>query len=150
VKRILYLVWVPVLALALWPLARPAAAPRCKPTSRFVVLSGGMVRDTLTKLVWQQQSSAATMNWADAKTYCASSGLRLPTVKELESLVDLTIANPGPTIDKTAFPGTPAEAFWTSSPYVGSTGGAWIVYFGGRGNSDAGDVGYPNRVRCVR
>jgi hypothetical protein len=148
VKRILYLAWVPVLALALWPLARPAAAPRCKPTSRFVVLSGGMVRDTLTKLVWQQQSSATTMNWADAKTYCASAGLRLPTVKELDSLVDLTVY-PGPTIDRMAFSNTPAEAFWTSSPYAGSSGNAWYVGFFD-GNSDCNGEGSYNRVRCVR
>jgi hypothetical protein len=149
VKKQFCFVWVPVLALALWPLARPAAAPRCKPTSRFVVLSGGMVRDTLTKLVWQQQSSATTMNWANAKTYCASAGLRLPTVKELDSLVDLTVASPGPTIDKTVFPNTPAEAFWTSSPSAIVSGLVWLVdlYNGYSAHID-GRSSY--RVRCVR
>ncbi len=104
--------------------------------------------DTLTKLVWQQQASTATMTWAVAKTYCPS-GFRLPTVKELVSIVDLTVASPGPTIDQTAFPGTPAEGFWTSSPSVGSSGDAWYVNFG-NGRQIFTVVGSYPRVRCVR
>lgn len=136
------------LLLATWTTGRTEAASRCVPNKRFVVLSGGLVSDTLTKLVWQQQASTATMTWAVAKTYCPS-GFRLPTVKELVSIVDLTVASPGPTIDQTAFPGTPAEGFWTSSPSVGSSGDAWYVNFG-NGRQIFTVVGSYPRVRCVR
>jgi hypothetical protein len=65
--------------------------------------------------------------------------------------VDLTVASgsTSSTIDQTAFPGTPAESFWTSSPYAGSSGYAWrINFFYGVSNDD--DVGISYRVRCVR
>ncbi len=122
---------------------------RCYPTSRFVV-SSGLVTDTLTGLVWQQQASAATMTVADAQSYCsaAGSGFRLPALKELESLVDLTVT-PSPPINQTAFPNTPADAYWTSSPYAGSSGYAWSVSFN-VGDSLSYDVGSILRVRCVR
>jgi hypothetical protein len=165
VKRTALLAWLSAVALALWPVAPPAAAPRCYPTSRSVAQTGGLVQDTLTQLVWQQDGSGTRMGcssggnlkctWAEAQAYCAGltlggvSGWRLPTVKELFSLVDFTIAYPGPTIDQTAFPNTPAEWFWTSSPYAGSSGYAWHVNFS-YGFSNYGDVGSDYRVRCVR
>ncbi len=122
---------------------------RCYPTSRFVVLSGGLVSDTLTNLVWQQQASTTTMTWAAAQTYCSSAGLgfRLPIVKELLSIVDFAVA--GPAINQTAFPNTPAEVFWTSSPYAGSSGYAWLGSFN-YGGAESADVSNSYRVRCVR
>jgi len=124
-----------------------------------------MVQDTLTQIVWQRDGSGTragcsgsgqlTCTWAEAQAYCSGltlggySDWRLPTVKELSSIVDFTVASPGPTIDQTAFPSTPATWFWTSSPYAGSSGDAWYVYFN-LGYSLYNDVGNGNRVRCVR
>ena len=148
------------LAVAAWPLARLAASPRCYPSSRFVVLAGGLVRDTLTQLVWQRDGSGTrtgcsggtlTCTWAEANSYCSSlgSGFRVPTVRELNSLVDLTVTS-GATINQTAFPGTPTDPpFWTSSPFAGLSGYAWFVYFGD-GSSGGKVVGSSYRVRCVR
>jgi len=135
---------------------RCVAGSRCYPTSRFVASSSGLITDTLTNLVWQQQASTTDMTWDDAKTYCAAtgSGFRLPTLKELESLVDLTVTLE-PTINQTSFPNTPGEAFWTSSPYApplapNTNPEAWIVFF---------SSGVPQRydetynyvmARCVR
>jgi hypothetical protein len=142
---------------------RCVGGSRCYPTSRFVVLSGGLVRDTLTNLVWQQQASTTLMTWADAQTYCsdAGSGFRLPTVKELVSIVDLTVTS-GPLINQTAFPGLPAnvisaaDVFWTSSPttdppvgYNDSSGSAWYVPFV-NGIAYSYGVGNSRGVRCVR
>jgi hypothetical protein len=114
---------------------RCVAGSRCYPTSRFVASSSGLVTDTLTNLVWQQQASTTDMTWDDANTYCAAtgSGFRLPTLKELESLVDLTVTSE-PTINQTSFPNTPGEAFWTSSPYApplvpNTNPEAWSVLF---------------------
>jgi hypothetical protein len=136
------------LFLATWTIGSAGAASRCVPNKRFVVLSGGLVSDTLTKLVWQQQASSTTMSWAGAKTYCPS-GFRLPTVKELGSIVDLTIGPPGPTIDQTAFPGTPGGSFWTSSPYAGSSSSAWDVSFS-TGYLTYNVVSENYWVRCIR
>ena len=103
---------------------------RCYPTSRFVV-SHGLVSDSLTDLVWQQLASTTDMTWSAAQSYCAAagSGFRLPTLKELESLVDFAVAYPGPTTDRTVFHDTPAHWFWTSSPDANSPGDAWFVSF---------------------
>jgi hypothetical protein len=68
--------------------------------------------------------------------------------------VDLTVTSE-PTVNKTLFPKTPAEAFWTSSPYLptlapNSGPEAWSVFF---------SSGVPQRydetysyvtARCVR
>ncbi len=96
---------------------------RCYPTSRFVALDGRLVRDTLTGLVWQQQPSITEMTWADAQSYCSSlgSGFRLPTLKEIDSIMDPTGSSGGP-IDNTAFPNAPTGHYWTSSPYTDPLG----------------------------
>ncbi len=137
-----------------WPVGslssvRCVRGSRCYPTSRFVA-AGGLVTDTLTNLVWQQQASSTTMTWTAAQSYCsaAGSGFRLPTLKELESIVDLTVTS-APTINQTAFPNMPVKGYWTSSPYpynrliqvfcVGFNGGA-------NGNYNVDDS---SGVRCV-
>ena len=136
-------------ALALWPLARTDAAPRCYPTNRFVVLAGGLVSDRLTNLVWQQQASTATMSWSEAMSYCTAAGFRLPTVKELRSIVDYSVPPPGPTINPKAFPNTPAEEFWTSTENRGFPDYSWFVSFkDGLVNSN-GTIN-ALRARCVR
>jgi hypothetical protein len=79
-------------------------------------------------------------------------GFRLPTAKELESLVDLIVLYPGPTIDQTAFPGTPAAqymAFWTASPCADPSGQSFVVDFM-FGYSPSAGVGSSYWVRCVR
>lgn len=140
--------------------ARCVRGSRCYPTSRFVVLGDGAVRDTLTGLVWQQQGSSTAMSWADAQIYCSSllSGFRLPTLKELDSLLDPTAAS-GPTLDK-AFADTGGAKYWTSSPYAGpyadAAGDARYgdFYVAGANNCEGGGqnwapVASKLMVRCV-
>jgi hypothetical protein len=140
---------------------------RCYPTVRFAVLDGGLVRDTLTELVWQQQGSSTMMTWADAQSYCSSlvsggSGFRLPTLRELNSLVDLTLTSE-PAIDNTAFPNAGPRAYWTSSPYngrypVGSSTNVRYGDFAFRYSNSCESSGSQNwtevtdklLVRCVR
>jgi hypothetical protein len=135
--------------LATWPLGRIEAEPRCYPLKRFVPLAGGLVSDALTGLVWQQQASPKNMTWAEARTYCPS-GYRLPTVKELTSIVDFTVTSP-PAIDQTAFPGAPRGPFWTSSPYAKTdVSAAWAVDFYTGSWTFSNADGNLLIVRCVR
>lgn len=135
------------LAVAMGALGTAGAAPRCYPKQRFVV-SKAEVTDTLTNLVWQQEVSTTRMTWVVAKTYCPP-GFRLPTVRELSSLVNLAVESPGPTVDQAAFPNTPEASFWTSTPSAASSSDAWAVHFNFGGSSPIA-ASTALFVRCVR
>ena len=125
------------------------ATTACYPSPRFTVQGTGSaatVTDAATKLVWQQTPSAATMVWEMAKTYCPNT-FRLPSLKELQTIVDHTVPPPGPTIYSSVFPNTPADYYWTSTPYTPGT--AWFVYFGYGGTNNI-TAANSYRVRCVR
>ncbi|MFC9947971.1 sigma-70 family RNA polymerase sigma factor [Streptomyces pratensis] len=113
------------------PNARGGGLPN--PAS-YTDLGNGTVRDNVTCLVWQQDAAAGTYTFSDAKQYCADldlagGGWHLPSRIELTSIVDTTRS--GPAIDPTAFPGTPVQFFWTSSPWAVTKEPlrAWIVNF---------------------
>lgn len=122
------------------------AAPDCV-APRFVP-NAGWVTDLATKLVWQQ-TFASARTWAAATDFCKTqgAGARLPSVKELITIVDETKRDPA--IDIQAFPATPADRFWTSSVVSGSSGLAWLVNFL---SGSTGNLGVTNTsaVRCVR
>jgi Protein of unknown function (DUF1566) len=75
-------------------------------------------------------------------------GWRLPTVRELQTLVDPS-RMADPRIDLTAFPTTPSAAFWSSSPVAGSPSLAWLVNFYD-GFANTYDKTTMVDVRCVR
>ena len=117
---------------------------------------GGTVYDTRTKLTWQRTPPTGTYAWADAKTYCASTvsaalggaGWRLPTIKELVTLIDYTQTS-GQTIDQNAFPTTSQNFFWSSTPHAGSASSAWLVTFSQAAPAPASRTAAFG-VRCVR
>ena len=114
--------------------------------------AAGIVKDTRTGLTWQREVGEAKHTWAAAKDYCANlslagGGFRIPTVKELLTLVEPTLARPA--IDRSAFPNTPAEPFWTATPGRRTAGTAWYVEFVSGGAQNPG-VNESYRVRCVR
>jgi hypothetical protein len=128
------------------PPARPDA-----PAQRYTV-SGGTVLDAATGLTWQQAVDETGRTWVEAKAHCAAldfagGGWRLPSMKELQSLVDDSLASPA--IDAQAFPATPLEPFWTATPVVQTPGSAWRVSFVHGYTYDASDY-YPYLARCVR
>jgi hypothetical protein len=144
--------------LAIIAVALPTSADANAPAGQYVVTAGGTgngtVYDTKSKLTWQRTVSSTTYTWADAKTYCAGvgaslggTGWRLPTLKELQTIVDYSQSIPS--IDSTAFPSTPATWFWSASPVAGSSSDAWGVSFS---DGDSGDsvVSDSSSVRCVR
>ncbi len=136
-------------ALGMLALSARAAAP----AGHFTDLGDGTVRDNLTGLVWQQGFSPSSQSQADSVLYCstltdlAGGGWRLPTVAELQTIVDESVSSPA--VDTVYFPSTPSETFWSSSvvtdvpfnarPVVLTTGAAY--------NSP---VSYGFRARCVR
>lgn len=112
-----------------------------------------LVRDSGTGLAWQRVAAAESFDAAAAREYCAGlvlgaeSGFRVPTMKELQTLVDDRHFEPA--IDVEAFPDAPSESFWSSSAWSGTTELAWYVRF------DSGGALYDvaresMRVRCVR
>jgi hypothetical protein len=141
------------------------AAPRAEanaPPGHFIIGAGGLagtVYDAKTKLTWQQTVTAAGYPWGSASTagtaqnYCgalplAGGGWRVPTVVELQSLVDYSQQG-GPYIDPTAFPNTPSAVFWTADVVVGSPTYAWFVGFNYGYVSNNVQTNTFN-VRCVR
>jgi len=101
----------------------------------------GTITDLDTGLMWKQEPSSA-MSWASALTYAEGlsfagySDWRVPNVKELQSLVDISRATASatttaPCINRTLFPAATATAHWTStSVKAGSPTAAWLVDFG--------------------
>ncbi len=131
------------------------------PAGHYVVTAGngtetGTVYDVKSKLIWQQMVPTSTYTWDTAQTYCSGVGAslggvgwRLPTVKELQSIVDLSQAA-YPFIDPSAFPSTPSATFWSATLAYGSGASyAWVVNFD-RGFTTYNSVSGTNNVRCVR
>lgn len=137
-----------VLAVA----AEGDSAARCYIVGRFQI-TGSSVFDGVTGLTWYQNVSPQQLTWSDAATYCSTQagGFRLPTVKELLSIVDYTkLPNSGAaTINPVAFPNTPTASFWTSSTLGTNPGSVWVVFFGD-GETFSGPPAGTASVLCVR
>ena len=132
---------------------RSASAQASSSIGRYTA-AGGTVYDHRTGLTWQRSTTLTEYTWVDAKTHCGGlgtslggSGWRLPTVKELQTIVDDSRVNPS--IDPTAFPAASSYDFWSSSPLVGLSDAAWEVRFD-KGNSYQWFVSSTYEVRCVR
>jgi Protein of unknown function (DUF1566) len=114
-------------------------------------------QDNVTNLIWSLQSGqgdwttyASTTLPADHNTgagRCGGTGWRLPTTRELLSIVDHSRVNPS--IDSTYFPATREGRYWTNDPYQPNPALAWYVNFGG-GDSYANNAANTNFVRLVR
>ncbi len=85
----------------------------------------------------------------NAAGYCGAKDWRLPTPDELHSLVDFSIAFPGPTIDTTWFTGAQTGSHWTSAPYRLEQYRARTIGFG-FGNVEDTIRSEPTPVRLVR
>lgn len=130
-------------------------APADAPAVTRYTLATATATDTVTGLMWERESASTTYTWAAAKSYCDALGLggfsdwRMPTLIELESIVNHEKFNPA--IDITVFPGTAPNGHWSSSPLASVASYAWVVHF---------NVGYTygndttlttsHLVRCVR
>jgi len=138
--------------------------PQSAPQERFIVSGSGTVTDKATGLVWKRCSegqsgsgcengAAATYSWREAVALAAATDFngsrswRLPTVRELGSLLEYQCTMPA--INLTAFPATPATNYWTATPYAGYVNGAWNINFND-GVHDNSSKNYRLYVRLVR
>ena len=115
-------------------------------------ITGGTVTDPNTHLIWQQAPDGTARTWDQAEAYCGGLPLaggrwRLPTMSELQSLVDETVKEPA--IDGAAFPNTPSEGFWAATPLAGMPPYRWFVSFD-RGIAYNAIPDHLYNVRCVR
>ena len=132
------------------------------PSSQYSIpeSKSAVVVDRKTKLIWERSPQTDLRSFADAQAYCASlqlegaTGWRLPTMRELMTIVDVRARNPA--IDRKAFPSTAyAEPYWTSTVY-GDTSGCknksctWLVDFGSGSAGPTSSTYNQGRVRCVR
>ena len=124
------------------------------PVPRFVDNSNGTVTDQLTGLVWLKNANAFnTRTWAQALADCAALAngqysltdgstagqWRLPSIRELKSLVCLQYANPPlantqGTAQWTAdqpFSSVQSGYYWSSTSHATNASSAWLVGFGG-------------------
>jgi len=104
--------------------------------------------------MWQQ-ATPGIYTWDQANTYCDDltlggySDWRLPTIKELSTLIDSSHPHPGPAIDTMFFPDTESSWYFSSTTFVGNSIQAWIDGF------NSGIVNYGNKstkyfLRAVR
>lgn len=132
----------------------------------YIENGDGTVTDTKTDLMWMQcaegqvgaecEGQVQEYMWNMAMSlpghlnqrggFVGYTDWRLPTAQELHSLVRL---DERPTICAEAFPNTPTDIFWSSTPVDAGGKEVWNVYFGsGSMGSNAGDNAYA--VRLVR
>jgi hypothetical protein len=102
-----------------------------EPAVRFTKRDG-VIEDATTGLMWTAED-VGRATWAEAKKLAAAATVggfkdwRLPTIRELQSLVDFDRHSPA--IDP-VFSNCKADWYWTSTPYASSPGDfAWFVFF---------------------
>ncbi|HHT9125938.1 MAG TPA: Lcl domain-containing protein [Candidatus Brocadiia bacterium] len=126
-------------------------------SQRFkLVLDGEAVLDLETGLVWERSPNTDTMDWYAAIYHCYNNvvggrrGWRLPTIEELESLIDST---QGPPTLPAGHPflNVQSSVYWSATTLAGIASNAWRVSFGGGdldGNGE--EKSFTSYVWCVR
>ncbi len=116
--------------------------------------SKNIVVDIKKDLMWQDhiENIEYTENWTLAKEYCVSLTLngytdwKLPTIKELQSIVDITKKKPA---INSEFKYVEPSSYWSNTQDMKNKNKAWYVGFKTGGTfRDSKD--YDCYIRCVR
>ena len=117
-----------------WDDKIPNAGTRFKVLSEF---NGEAVLDKETQLVWEQSPVKTLHDWSDARFQCTSrttggrKAWRLPSVHELNSLIDPSVGAPGPTLPTGhPFSNVQSSFYWSAATLANSAADAWAVHFG--------------------
>ena len=84
------------------------------------------VTDRLTGLMWMQAPDNVARNWvaalaqADGLALCGFGDWRLPNINELESLMNLGVANQAIALNLAGFSGVQPGYYWSSTSSAGS------------------------------
>jgi hypothetical protein len=119
----------------------------------FIDNGNGSVADTATGLTWQKQDDNVTRSHSDAISYCnglilaGNSNWRLPSIKELITIVDYRSNDPA--INGDVFPNTNSAFYWSVSSRANSLDSAWDIDFN-FGSSFSANKSDQLFVRCVR
>ena len=119
----------------------------------FTDNGNGTITDNLTTLVWQKNLITDTLNWEQALNYADTLSLagysdwRLPNIKELQSIADLTTSNPA--FNALFTIGTGNKSIWSSTTQFNNPPNAWYL------NSLTGITTYISKTKnlyvlCVR
>jgi hypothetical protein len=114
-------------------------------TSRFTILpafNNEAVRDNNTGLVWERAPNLNNLTWAEATLRClqkqvgGTTGWRLPSIVELDSVRDPTL--PSPYVPLTVFAAGVNDDFWSATTIADNPSRAWFLSFqlGLHGGSD--------------
>lgn len=111
---------------------------------RYTPTTAGWL-DTTTGLEWSHEAPAS-LTHADAIAWCKAldDEWRLPSIKELLTVVDYRLKNPA-----TELPGTRSDFHWSSTTYRDFPDNAWgVAFFDGYVNADGKSTN--GSVRAVR
>jgi len=144
--------WSPTLCESTGACSKPFTTPADTDLAEGLVdNTDGTISDTVTGLVWQKQF-ASNLDWASAFNICNDNvpelpgeGWRLPTIIELQGIVDYGLWQPA---QSEPFE-TSQEGFWSGTPCAWSATSAWYVGFYG-GHVSFEIMTMMHAVRCVR
>ena len=107
-------------------------------STRFLILlnfASMAVLDHETGLVWERIPAQTEVTWGTARSQCVNrtiggrKGWRLPSVSELTSLIDPTVAAPGPTLQAGHPFVVQSARYWSASTTTDAPTFAWFVNF---------------------
>ena len=118
------------------------------------VYAADITFDSGTSLIWQDNRDVKKSSYTlpQAQSYCSNlklgeySDFRVPTLRELQTIVDYNNYNPAML---NGFKNPHADEFWSSTPYVYSSGTFWIVDFK-KGSTEMRSERYSKNIRCVQ
>ena len=129
----------------------------------FTDNADGTVTDQATGLIWMRcaqgqawsnstcSGTPTSYSWSQASalsvTFAGSSAWRLPSIGDLQTIVDSTTSNP--TINAAAFPNAPSSTFWSSTADSNNANNAMYVSFI-YGNSSSLNKAWTFYARLVR